>query len=151
MIWRIFHWLTRLFLGGMFVYAGYAKLKEPFLFEIAVDSYQILPSWGVIVVARTLPWLEIALGLVLLSGWKLRYFSAFATALIGFFLALMAISFSRGVEATCGCFGFGERVSAWTLERDSMILLVALYLTLYSWITRRTSPARAMAEAEPAG
>ena len=137
-------------MGGMFLYAGYAKLKEPFLFEIAVDSYQILPSWGVVVVARTMPWLEMALGLVLLSGWKLRYFSAFAAGLIGFFLVLMAISYSRGVEATCGCFGFGEPVSAWTLERDSMIFLVALYLTVYSWITRRARAAPAVAEAEPA-
>jgi hypothetical protein len=57
--------------------------------------------------------------------------------LIGFFLALMAISFARGVEAQCGCFGGGEPVSPWTLTRDSMMFLVAVYLTVYSWKIRR--------------
>ena len=140
-------------MGGMFVYAGYAKLiQPPFLFEMAVDSYQILPAWGVLAVAHTLPWLEVALGLVLLSGWKLRYFSGFATLLLGFFLTLMAISYSRGVEATCGCFGGGEPVSPWTLTRDSMLFLVAVYLTIYSWKTGLSAApsAATVSEAEPA-
>lgn len=137
MIWRILYWGSRLLMGAMFVYAGYAKLAQPpFLFEMAVDSYQLLPAWAVLRVAHTLPWLEVALGLILISGWKLSYFSSFATVLIGFFLTLMAISFARGVEAQCGCFGGGEPVSPWTLTRDSMLFLVSVYLTAYSWKAR---------------
>src|SRR5689334_12095247 len=103
----IFEWLCRLFLGGLFIVAGYLKL--------AIESYQILPVWGVIAVARTLPWLEVALGLFLLRGWKLHWFASISAALLGFFLATMAITYSRGVEATCGCFGLGEPVSPRTL------------------------------------
>ena len=153
MLWRILFWLARIFTGGIFIYAGYAKLAQPpFLFEMAVDSYQLLPAWAVLLVAHSLPWMELALGVVLLSGWKLRYFSTFASLLLGFFVTLMAISFSRGEEATCGCFGGGEPVSGWTLTRDSMMLLVALYLAVYSWKARRlTAPADAtLAAAEPA-
>jgi len=142
-VWRVLHWGSRLFMGGLFVYASYEKLKEPFLFEMAVDSYQLLPPWGVIFVARTLPWLEMALGLVLLAGWKLPHFASFAALLIGFFLALMAISYARGVEATCGCFGFGEPVGPWTLTRDSMLFAVALYLAVSSWKGRRAAAASA--------
>jgi uncharacterized membrane protein YphA (DoxX/SURF4 family) len=142
--------MARLFLGALFLYAGYAKLRQPFLFEMAVDSYQILPSWGVIAVARTLPWLEIALGLVLLSGWKLPYFAAFTTLLLGVFLTMMAISYSRGVEATCGCFGFGEPVGPYTLTRDTALFGVAVYLAVHSWMTRRSRSAADLPAAPPA-
>jgi len=146
-LWRILQWLARLFLGALFVYAGYVKLKEPFLFEMAVDSYQLLPSWGVIAVARALPWMEIALGLVLLAGWKLPYFATFSTLLLGFFLALMAIAYSRGTEAVCGCFGYGEPVSPRTLVRDTALFGVAVYLTVFSWRARLR---RSAAEPAPA-
>jgi uncharacterized membrane protein YphA (DoxX/SURF4 family) len=121
-------------MAGIFVYAGYAKLTEPsIIFEAAVDSYHLLPAWAVIRVAQILPWMEIGLGVLILVGWKIRYFATFATLLLGFFITLMAINFSRGTEAMCGCFGGGEPVSAWTLMRDSSMLVVALYLAGYSW------------------
>lgn len=139
MLWRTLQWLARLFLAGLFVYAGYVKLQSPFLFEMAVDSYQLLPATGVIVLARTLPWLEIALGALLLVGWKLPYFATFTALLLGFFLGTMAITYSRGIEATCGCFGFGEQVSPRTLARDAGLFAVAVYLAVYSWKRRRGS------------
>ena len=137
MIWKILEWSCQLFLGGLFIAAGYAKIAEPFQFELALESYQLLPVWGVIAVARTLPWLEVALGMLLLRGWQLRWFAAFSAALLGFFLATMAITYSRGIEATCGCFGLGEPVSPRTLARDSGFFLAAAYLTASSWKRRR--------------
>ena len=32
MIWGIVHWVGRLGLGALFLYAGYTKLRSPFLF-----------------------------------------------------------------------------------------------------------------------
>ena len=134
---RVLHWSARLFLGALFIYAGYAKIREPFLFEMAVDSYQLLPAWGVIAVARALPWLEIALGGALVAGWKLPYFAGFTTALLGIFLAMMAVSYARGTEAVCGCFGYGEPVSPKTLARDTAFFVVAVYLLVDSLLVRR--------------
>lgn len=134
--------MARLFLGALFLYAGTAKLAEPFLFEMAVDSYQLLPPKAVIVVARTLPWMEIALGMLLWRGWKLHYLAAFTALLLGFFLTMMAITYSRGVEATCGCFGFGEKVSPQTLLRDALLFGVAVSLAVAAWKGR---PARSAA------
>ena len=86
MIWRVVHWVGRLGLGTLFLYAGYTKLRSPFLFEMAVDGYQLLPADAVIVVARVLPWLEVALGLWLLAGWKLHYSATFTASLLGLFV-----------------------------------------------------------------
>lgn len=139
MFLRVLAWTCRIALGVVFIYAGFTKLYPPehqFLFEMAVSTYQLLPVWAVIVVARTLPWLEIALGVLLLAGWRLRYVAVFTGALVGVFTAAMAITYARGIEANCGCFGFGERISPFTLARDSVMLLMAVFLSVSAWRTR---------------
>ena len=148
---RILAWICRLALGVVFVAAGYTKLKSPFLFEMAVDAYRILPPWGVIAVAHSLPWLEVVLGLLLLAGWKLRYFSSFAALLVAFFVGVMAYTFNRGVEANCGCFGFGEKISGLTLARDSVFVVLAVFLAVFSWIDwkRKYRAATRAVQAQP--
>lgn len=133
MAWRVFAWICRLALGALFVFAGYTKLRNPFLFEMAVDAYRLLPIWAVVVVARSLPWLEVVLGILLLVGWNLRYFASLAALLLGFFVTMMGITYSRGVEANCGCFGFGEKISPLTLARDSALLVLAVFLAVHAW------------------
>jgi uncharacterized membrane protein YphA (DoxX/SURF4 family) len=134
--WRILEWSARLGLGALFIYAGYAKLQNPFVFEMAVDGYQLLPPAGVIVVARGLPWLEVVLGLVLWTGWKLPYSATFTALLLGTFLVMMGITYARGIEAQCGCFGTGEPISPRTLARDSLIFAVAAVLAGRAWRRR---------------
>lgn len=133
---RVLQWVCRLVLGALFVYAGFSKLYPPehqFLFEMAVSAYQLLPVWAVIVVARGLPWFEVALGLILILGWKLRYSSILTALIVGGFIAAMAITYARGIEADCGCFGIGEPISPFTLARDSILLIMAVYLAATVW------------------
>ena len=142
---RVLRWICRFVLGGLFLYAGFTKLFPPehrFLFEMTVSAYRLLPEWGVIGVARLLPWLEMALGLVLMLGWVQRYVAAFVALLLGFFIVVMSITYARGVEVNCGCFGFGEAVSPLTLARDSALLLMAVYLAVSAW-RRSSAPAAA--------
>lgn len=146
MIWRILQWISRLALGGLFIYAGFSKLyprEHQFLFEMALSSYQLLPVWGVVVVARLLPWLEMGLGVLLLVGWKLRYVATFTVLLLSGFIAVMAVTYFRGIEADCGCFGFGEPISPSTLARDSVFLLMAVFLAVRAWVARRAATSQA--------
>jgi len=137
---RILTLIFRIALGGLFAYAGYVKLREPLLFEMAVDAYRLLPPWGVIAVARTLPWVEVALGAMLLIGWQLKYVASVAALLLGVFVAMMAITYSRGTEASCGCFGFGEKIGPLTLARDTLLFGVAVFVAVQAWLRRpRTS------------
>lgn len=133
MLLRVLEWFCRLVLGALFFFAGYTKLGNPFLFEMAVDTYQLLPPAGVIVVARALPWLEIVLGMLLLRGWKLNYVATFTALLMGAFLLAMSITYARGIEANCGCFGFDEPISPQTLARDSLLFAFAVFLAIYAW------------------
>ena len=124
----------RVFLGGAFVYAAWLKLREPWmLFAMAVDAYQLLPQWAVILVARTLPWAELLLGLLLGSGKWMRFSSAAVSALLAGFLAMMAFTYLKGMQIDCGCFGSGDPISPRTLARDSGLLAAALVLTIMSF------------------
>ena len=123
-------------LGALFLYAGWIKLANPFLFEMAVDSYRMLPPAGVVVVASSLPWIEIVLGMMLLKGWKLPFLAGFTALLLGGFLVAMGITYARGIEAHCGCFGFNEPISPLTLTRDSLLFGMAVLLTVSAWRQR---------------
>lgn len=143
---KVLQWICRIVLGGLFIYAGFTKLYPPehrLLFEIAISAYQLLPPKAVIALAYVLPWMEIALGVFLLAGWKLRYFATFAALLLGAFIATMAITYARGIEADCGCFGLGEPISPLTLLRDSGILAIALFLAVYAWRRETAAVSRA--------
>ncbi len=141
--------LGRLVLGAVFVYAAYTKLLvvhlSPFLvewrpwmlFAFSVNSYQILPEWAVTLVARTVPWLELALGLLLLAGYGLRYVTAVASALLLFFFGVMLRAHFKGLGIDCGCFGFGERLGVRTLIRDGLLVAVSLAVTVAAFVKPR--------------
>jgi uncharacterized membrane protein YphA (DoxX/SURF4 family) len=128
MISRLLHWACRLFLGGIFVYAGLVKLANPLEFAALLDAYELLSPERVIWTAGIIPWLEIVLGMALIFGLWTRFMAASAGAFLVFFIVVMLVTYLRGIEADCGCFGGGERISPFTLVRDLLFVLPALYL-----------------------
>lgn len=130
----------RLLLGAVFVYAAYVKLKEPWLvFAMSIDSYQLMPEWAVLLVARTLPWFELVLGLLLVSGYGLSW-AALVTALqLLAFFSVMLRSYLKGMEIDCGCFGPGEALTWKTLARDGLLTACSILLTFLAFRSRRPS------------
>jgi uncharacterized membrane protein YphA (DoxX/SURF4 family) len=89
----------RIVLGGIFVYAAWMKLQEPWaLFAMAIDSYQVLPSWAVELAARALPWFELLLGVWLLAGIWRRVSTVAATLLLAVFFGLMVRAIVKGMQ-----------------------------------------------------
>ena len=151
-IWRrVFLLIGRLALAGMFLFAAYAKLKPQaalpwsiasirtslYMFAMQVDSYQLLSPQAVSIAAHALPFIELGLGLWLLSGLWLRY-STLATSimLLGFF-ALMVRTYSLGLEINCGCFGPGEQLGKKSLLRDGSLLALSLAITICAFLSER--------------
>lgn len=119
----------RLALGAIFVYAAWVKLREPWqMFASAVDAYGLVPMWVVKLVARVLPWAELLIGLLLISGWFLRASSIAASALLLGFFAVMVRTYASGIQIECGCFGPGDVISIRSLARDGSLLLASLGL-----------------------
>jgi uncharacterized membrane protein YphA (DoxX/SURF4 family) len=131
--------ILRLVLAGVFLYAAWTKLRQPWLvFALSIDAYQLLPEWAVLATARVLPWLELAIGVLLLAGVWLRYVSIVAAAILAVFFATMLLSFGKGMGIDCGCFGVGEPLTAKTLARDGLLLGMAIMLAVIA------RPARAV-------
>jgi uncharacterized membrane protein YphA (DoxX/SURF4 family) len=124
----------RLLLGGVWLYAAYTKLKHPWLiFAMSIDAYHLLPEWAVLTVARTLPWIELAIGVLLIGGILLRYASVAGAGILAVFFAAMISAYARGLAIDCGCFGPGDALSKLTLLRDGALLTAAIVLAWLSW------------------
>lgn len=136
MIWPILTWVCRLFLGGIFIYAGTAKVTNPMQFAAAVEGYQLISTELVIWVVKILPWVEIVLGAVLLLGFKIRYTAGLAGTVMAFFIGVMSLTYLRGLEVECGCFGTGEKISLFTLVREALFLVPALFLVIRPWLEK---------------
>lgn len=146
---RAIIWIGRLVLGGIFIYAGYAKIFLPIMhprppigvalafFALTVGSYQLLPPWGVNLVAHTLPFAEIVLGLLLIIGRQLRVWATLATLLILGFFAAVVRSYAMGLQINCGCFATPEPLTAWTVVRDGLLAALALVMTIFVFIEAR--------------
>lgn len=148
---RFVMWIGRLLLGGIFVYAGYAKLTYPnhtlwpyFLlkfslaanlstFAFQVESYKVLGAAGSSFVAHTLPFVEIVLGLLLLIGWKFRVWAAMVTAILLGFLALVTRAYLLHMDINCGCFGVPEPLTIMTVLRDSALVALAVVTTVFAF------------------
>ena len=130
--------VLRIALAGVFFYAAYTKLSQPWaMFAIAIDAYGILPETAVVWVARTLPWFELLLGLMLLSGFLPRISASLATGLLLFFFVVLVRSYVKGLDIDCGCFGLGDKLSPKTLARDGALLAGSLALTALCWARPR--------------
>lgn len=150
-IFRIIHWASRLGLAGIFLYSGYVKLESPLQFAANIMGYKLVPASFVYPVAQYFPWLEISLGLLLLIGWRVRYWGIGASGLILFFITVITITYARGIEADCGCFGSGEKISLHTIVRDSLFLLPALFVAAERRIRRfwEADPQSSVAQERP--
>jgi uncharacterized membrane protein YphA (DoxX/SURF4 family) len=99
----VFHAL-RLLLGAVFLYASYDKILNPEAFAQAVYNYQILPDAVVNLTALALPWLELLLGLCLVTGVWLPGATVTSAGLLLIFIAALVFNQVRGLDIHCGCF-----------------------------------------------
>ena len=130
--------ILRFILGAVFLYAAYTKLSQPLsLFALSIDSYQLLPDYAVFAVAYTLPYLELALGLLLVIGWGLPWVATAAATILSVFFILMLRSYGMGLTIDCGCFGAGEALSVKTLIRDGVLLASAILLAFLAFKKNR--------------
>jgi uncharacterized membrane protein YphA (DoxX/SURF4 family) len=132
----------RLIIAVIFLYAGYEKVREPWLqFAISIDSFKVVPESWLEPLARTLPWCEIALGMSLLPGILSRYFALIATLLLTLFLSVGIRAYAKGLQVDCGCFGAGNSGAIdakWFAEHLAMVAL-ALAVTVGEFLRSRSA------------
>jgi len=125
-----------LVLAAVLLISGVIKALDARETIVAVRAYQLVPESLVGAVAAVLPYLEIALGLLLLIGLATRLAAVLAAVVMVVFVAAVTSAAARGLSIDCGCFGGGGEVAAgqtaYTAEilRDLGLLAMAVYLTI---------------------
>ena len=123
-------------LAAVLLISGVIKALDARETIVAVRAYQLVPESLVGAVAAVLPYLEIALGLLLLIGLATRLAAVLAAMVMVVFVAAVTSAAARGLSIDCGCFGGGGEVAAgqtaYTAEilRDLGLLAMAVYLTI---------------------
>jgi uncharacterized membrane protein YphA (DoxX/SURF4 family) len=119
---------ARLALGGILILGGIGKLLDARNAADAVAAQvPFLPRALAGPAARVLPWVEIALGILLVIGLGLGPVSLAAGALLVFFTAIVTRDVLQNKRTTCACFGrfSNEQVSELTVLRDVVLVVLA--------------------------
>jgi len=129
---RYIAFALRLILAGLLMAAGIIKASQYDNLLDAIEAHEILPSLLEGWLAHALPWVEIALAVLIVTGFYLRI-SAMIAVLLTIMLAVAnGIAMIKGLDYGCGCFGDILRFSHGTaLAIDLSMMAGALQLLLH--------------------
>jgi putative oxidoreductase len=140
--WSGHRWLgllARLYLGAVFLVACIHKILHPESFAIDVATYQFLPQSTVNLFSLSVAWVELAVGLMLVLGLRVRAAALLVSCLMVCFMIALGWALGKGLDMSCGCFASQsakeqDPISWRTLLRDTGWLILAVYVT---WFDRR--------------
>jgi uncharacterized membrane protein YphA (DoxX/SURF4 family) len=146
--------VARFGLAAVWLVSGFIKASDLNQTYIAVQAYDLLPAGAVSAVAGAVPFLELALGVLLLLGLGTRLTAVVSAVVLLAFIGAVAQAWARGLSIDCGCFGGGGQVSSGDtsypqeIARDIGFLVLAGWLivrprTLFAmdgWLTTRNAP-----------
>ncbi|MEV0735373.1 MauE/DoxX family redox-associated membrane protein [Streptomyces sp. NPDC050549] len=126
---------ARLLLAAVLAYAGLVKIGDLTEAGRTVALYRIVPDGWAQLVGGVLPFVEVALALLLVAGLATRAAAAGAAVLLVAYAAAIASVWARGMSIDCGCFGGGGTLSggaargyALDIARDLLLLGAAALL-----------------------
>lgn len=131
--------LARLVLGGVLLVAGALKVGAIGESILAVRAYRLLPYELTTVVGTVLPFAEVLLGLLLITGTFTRISGVLGALLMVAFIIGIGSAWARGLTLDCGCFGGGGEISAeeafaaypWEIARDVGLAACGAWLALW--------------------
>jgi uncharacterized membrane protein YphA (DoxX/SURF4 family) len=110
--WPWISTVARLGLAAVFLVAGGLKVTDLAASGRAVNAYDLMDFDTAKVIGAIQPFLEIALGLLLLIGLAVRLSAIVAAVLLVIFIAGIASAWARGLQIDCGCFSKGGDLAA---------------------------------------
>lgn len=136
-------WLHRVLavaLGGIFLYAAHDKLLDPRPLVTIIWGYRLVPPELTNLIAIYMPWMELLVGLGLVTGLGRRAAAGWATVLLVFFTVALLINAVRGINVACGCFSTSAEdiQNAWLLALRDLPMLAAA--TVLTFVQPRRSP-----------
>jgi len=126
---RALEWLCRLGLAGVFIYAAWSKLFDPYAFAANTYAYRLVPPALATVTGIALPAIEVIASVAVLTGLLWRGGALLLAGMLVFFIFALFQAIVRGIDISCGCFGKSSHpVSFLLIAQDQLLLVAALFL-----------------------
>ncbi len=134
--------IARFLVGGLFIFSGFIKANDPLGFSYKLKEYfevfkadsglSVFESFAHIALplAILLCVSEMALGFMLLAGYKAKLTLGLLFAQIAFFTFLTFYSACYNKVTTCGCFGDFLVLKPWTSFWKDVVLLILITLLI---------------------
>ncbi|WP_059005885.1 MauE/DoxX family redox-associated membrane protein [Streptomyces specialis] len=126
---------ARLTLAAVLGFAGAVKFQDLAVADRSVAAYQIVPAETALLVGTALPFIEVAIAVLLAVGLATRAMATLTALLMAAYTAAIASVWARGLSIDCGCFGGGgtltsgaERGYVIDIARDLLFLGAAVFL-----------------------
>lgn len=132
--------LTRIVLGSIFVSASIEKAADPAAFALLIENYKLLSPSAALIVASTLPWVELVCGVTVLLGIAVRGSSLVLGLLTVGFTTAVVIGILRGLDISCGCYTLDPEIGkiGWRKVAENTGLVVLSVFLVYSTAARVT-------------
>lgn len=154
--------LVRLYLAWVFISACIHKIIMPESFAVDIATYQFLPLVFINPLAIVLPYVELATGVMLVTGTKARSAALMVCGMMVMFMIALTHALMHDLSISCGCFASNaaaasDPISPLTMLRDTAWLLLAVYVVVFDtnpigvdrWLKKRKDAAKVSTEAEP--
>jgi len=126
----------RILLGFMFLLSGYFKILYPVSFSKIIIMYNIIPSDLAPYAAIIMSALELILGILLITGLKIKAASFISMILMLMFTVFITVNVIRGETFDCHCFelsriglNIDESIGITAIIRD--LMLAMFFLVFY--------------------
>ncbi len=122
--------LLRFGFGILLIFSSFHKIIHPWGFSFDVENYRIVGEGISRLVAVWLPYLELILALLLISGIWLNAAVIINVLLMGLFFLMVLQAYVRGLDISCGCFYPGGEDSIGPVKIIENVVFLGLSVIL---------------------
>jgi uncharacterized membrane protein YphA (DoxX/SURF4 family) len=131
-IGRILNIVTSWAVGIIFLNSGLQKIFLPYKFLAIVYGYELTTPLQGYSVAFVVPWLELTLGVILISG-RLRLAAwLLVVIMLAIFVCVRLQVLWSGLVVQCGCYGLSDEVVNWQNTGITIAILIVSIIALYT-------------------
>ncbi|HEY2955069.1 MAG TPA: MauE/DoxX family redox-associated membrane protein [Candidatus Eisenbacteria bacterium] len=108
--------VCRIGVGLVMLAAALAKIGDTSAFASQIHHFRLIPPAADNLLAMTLPWVELLIGLALVTGVRARSGAWLSAGLMGVFTVAVALAVARKLDIECGCFGTADATRVGTAK-----------------------------------
>jgi putative oxidoreductase len=124
--------IARVILGFIFISYGAGKIAAPDKFAGEIANYALMPEFSLNLIAMTLPWIELIVGILLILGIRLRSSAVIIAGMMLFFIFAVTWAIAMGLDINCGCSSTNpQKVGLPKLLENIGLLVLSIWIFIF--------------------